>query len=388
MSLFSIPDEVLQDKDIINIIDGIAGSAKSSNIDRYFQGQYKRYTSTVKLMKDAINRYGCDCDTIAGGLFTAGNGQYFIDYKEPDTEVVVIDEILQTSPRVLEWCEKYRGLYKIIITTDSCQMLPKNGGDAFWRTFEEFCHKDFVHYTELTYSFRPVNEETRALYTELYNSVNDKTFNAFEFYRNKFDTIKYEDMSFNALNVYLTHTNEIEDFLYRDKDIVHRNDIDFIPKGCIAKRQNINEENYPRLSQLQAEKSRTTNYLQASNIGTVTRYQGSEVMPEQKCFFIIAPGARVSNREFYTAITRCKDISSFCMVYCTEAKKKKLAYLNGYRVKDQGTLYFDNVPENIKVNENFTIADKDLEKITANAETDEYVYNCEHIYIDLSLIHI
>ena len=88
--MFNISDDILFDKNKIKVLDGIAGSAKSSFVDDKFKGNYKRFTSTVKLMKDAKARFNCECDTIAGGLFTSEKGKFYLEERKVDYETVVI----------------------------------------------------------------------------------------------------------------------------------------------------------------------------------------------------------------------------------------------------------------------------------------------------------
>ena len=122
MSIFGIPEEIFLDKNKIKIIDGIAGSAKSSGVDGFLKERgidYFRVTSTNKLKRDALERYGGHVDTIAGGLFNTEDGLFFSDEKDIREDTVVIDEALQTSHKVFEWCRNHVGEVNIIITTDS-----------------------------------------------------------------------------------------------------------------------------------------------------------------------------------------------------------------------------------------------------------------------------
>lgn len=127
--IFNISDEDFLDKTKVKIIDGKAGAGKSSKIDAYLKEKnipYARYTSTNALKRDAQKRYeGTECDTIAGGLFTTEDGHFYCEMKSPDVHTVVIDEILQTSERVIDWIKENRGIYNIIVTTDTRQMLAK-----------------------------------------------------------------------------------------------------------------------------------------------------------------------------------------------------------------------------------------------------------------------
>lgn len=133
LNIFGISDDVMLDPRIVKIICGIAGSAKSSNIDKFFRAKgidYARFTSTNKLKRDAQNRYGCYCDTIAGGLFHTDDGLFFSEEKDSPYENIVIDEILQTDIKVIEWVKNNYGDCNIIVTTDSHQMLSSENGKA------------------------------------------------------------------------------------------------------------------------------------------------------------------------------------------------------------------------------------------------------------------
>ena len=187
-NFFGITNSELFDNSKIKVITGIAGSAKSSNIDKIFKEndiEYYRFTSTNKLKNDAEKRYGQKSYTIAGGLFTSKNGKFFIDEKEIEAKHIVIDEILQTDTRVLDFCINNVGKINIIITTDFNQMLVQDRGEYFLRKFREFCQRDDVLHIELKKTYRARDKETEALYYELYNSV-DKKENQFRKMKNKF----------------------------------------------------------------------------------------------------------------------------------------------------------------------------------------------------------
>lgn len=384
MDILNISD----DPYIIDVIKGTAGSRKSSELDKkyHLRQDVYRVTSTVKLMKDAIKRFGCRCGTIAGTLFTTEKGHFFVKMKDPDAKVIIIDEILQTSPKVLEWCKVHRGEYKIIITTDTHQMLPKGIGKIFLKKFNEFCELPFVNVINLRKTYRPVNKETEDLYYELYDNVENDKINMFEKCRHLFRTIDFSEMTFSKDSVYLTHTNDIEEYLYRVFDIYHRFELDFIPKGCISRTEG-DVEKYPILCQNQAERLHTTNYLQASNVGTVTRYQGSEVLPGNTCYFIIGPHSKVGNREFYTALTRCKDMKDFVIVICKDAEKTKLKTLFGKKVKDMGVIHLDGDDIDAKIYEDHTIDPESFNKILSITVSDDYEYSKDVIYINGEQYH-
>lgn len=380
-----IPQDIIKNKNIIKVLDGIAGSAKSSMVHKEFSEHgYQRFTSTVKLMKDAVARFNCPCNTIAGGLFTTEKGKFFVGERTVESDTVVIDEILQTNKRVLEWINNNVGNYNIIICTDSRQMLPPEIGNEFIRSFKDFCKQDNVCYINLTKTYRARNSQTEELFNLLYEYVENDERNMFNYLKEEFKTIEYKDMPFNINSVYLTHTNDIEEFLYRDKDIIHNTNLEFIAKGCIAKRDNVNYENYPILCQNQATKRKITNYLQASNIGTVTRYQGSEVKDKQKCYFLIEENSRVCNREFYTALTRCWNKDSFIIVICKNVKDEKLTTFRGKPIKKPGFIHVkkEELPQNA-INEKEQTVTKEVFKEIYEAHTsDLYHYSTDTIYID------
>ena len=110
LNVFGISDDDMLNPQIVKVICGIAGSAKSSNIDKFFRMKgidYARFTSTNKLKRDARDRYGCHCDTIAGGLFHTDDGLFFSEEKDSPYENIVIDEILQTDVKVIEWIRNH-----------------------------------------------------------------------------------------------------------------------------------------------------------------------------------------------------------------------------------------------------------------------------------------
>ena len=78
----------------IKIFDGKGGTAKSTNVTKmfnYYKREFGRYTSTNKLKRDALARFGGHCYTIAGGLFRTVDGVFFDSEKPPEFESVVID---------------------------------------------------------------------------------------------------------------------------------------------------------------------------------------------------------------------------------------------------------------------------------------------------------
>lgn len=353
-NFFGITNETLFDNKKIKVITGIAGSAKSSNIDKIFKEngiEYYRFTSTNKLKNDAEKRYGQKSYTIAGGLFTSKNGKFFIDEKEIDAKHIVIDEILQTDSRVLDFCINNVGKINIIITTDFNQMLVQDRGEYFLKKFKEFCQRDDVLHIELKKTYRARDKETEELYYELYNSV-DKKENQFRKMKNKFEYIDFLELDFNKNDIYICHTNDIEEQLYNQFQISARRDLDFILKGSIASKQVKDINKYPILCQNQLKSKNMIAYLQPSNIASATRYQGSEVHENQKLYFLVNEKSYVSNREFYTVLSRCYNMKSLVVVYVTQATNEEIKEYFGKHVKKH---QIAEIKENLKLSDGQTL---------------------------------
>ena len=147
-------------------------------------------------------------------------------------------------------------------------------------------------------------------------------------------------MTFSTNDVYITHLNETEEMLYRDKKLstMFFNDDELICKGSIASKPPKDLNKYPILSQLQAERMKSQAYLQLANIGSITRYQGSEVTDKQKLYYIITLDSRITNREWYTVVSRCWTLDSIVIVIANRQSKEKLKTFNNRKIKDVRTL--------------------------------------------------
>lgn len=323
-----IDKTIMTDKNTVKVFDGIAGSGKSSMIDAWLKSngvEYMRLTSTNRLKRDAEARYGVQTKTIAGGLFkTTFEEGFFAEQKDPDIKTIVIDEILQTSPRVFDWINSHRGEYNIIVCTDKMQMLSPIGEDNMRRKYEEFCVNKFVKVIPCMETLRPTNEITQNLYYYAYKNSDSLHYGTFG-YLKKFLTRhgQYKSLEYNPRNVYITHTKLIEQKLYDDWDLRHNYNNPLIPKGRISSDNSGKiSTQYPILPQIEAE-GVAIGYYQLENIGTVTRYQGSEVQPEQVCCYLIEKGSHPNNREIYTLITRLKDIRSLVIIEMDVLKDDK-----------------------------------------------------------------
>lgn len=343
--LFSFTEAQMLDSNKVKIIYGVAGRGKSSQVVDFLEKHgipFLWTTSTNKLKRDAQERYGCEASTVASSLFTNEHCKFYQSEKDPDRTTVVIDEILQTSPKVLDWIKSHRSRYNIIVLTDIKQMLAKETGieSTFLRKFKEFMTDPSVLLDEGTETKRARDAETKAKIEDLYTKSDDGYG---EFDRDiesgLFNIITYEEMEFTTRDIYITHLNATEDQIYRDFKLseIPLNTDDMIPKGGIASKPPKDPSKYPRLSQNQAEKMRVRSYYQLKNIGSCTRYQGSECTDTQTLYYVITPTSKISNREWYTVVSRCWKLSSIVIVIA-DGQKPKAKTFNGKKIKEVMTL--------------------------------------------------
>ena len=73
------------------------------------------------------------------------------------------------------------------------------------------------------------------------------------------------------------------------------------------------------------------------NIGSCTRYQGSECTDTQTLYYIITLRSRITNREWYTVVSRCWKLSSIVIVIAN-SKKEPLREFRGKKIKEVKTL--------------------------------------------------
>ena len=392
-NFFGIPDEVILDKNKVKVLNGIAGSAKSSNIDKILTDygiEYGRYTSTNKLKRDAENRYGGHNDTIAGGLFKTVDGSFFSEEREVVWDTVVIDEILQTDSRVLRWIENHRGTVNIIVCTDTHQMLAPEYGEKFLKKFLEFCENPWVVMVNLEKTYRARTEETEKYYHKCYDAV-DKGHYLYRRDKENFKIIPFAAMPYNHEDIYICHTNACENYLFEMYDIQNDYEAPLIPKGMIARKYPKNPKKYPILSQENA-KGRQVGYWQPEDIGTPTRYQGSEVRSGQKCYYLVESFSKVEPREWYTVVSRMWDIRDLIIVICEVPKPVELKEFNGKPIKKTKTAILKDDIEledgrklseivNSSTEKTVSIPWQDMRRIVENIEnTDDIHYSEDRVY--------
>lgn len=370
--MFGLADDVLLNKGI-KIIDGIAGSSKSSSTDRFFREHditYARYTSTNRLRRDAEDRYNMPVKTIAAGLFANHGTNFYAEEKLPEAEHVVIDEILQSSPKALEWCIHNADNANIIITTDSKQLLSPENEAAMTQLFTQLKMRDDVVKVNLTETLRARDAKTKTLYNKLYGIADlPKLFKAQDLINTFNNVIYYEDMEYSPNDAYITHDNATEDFLYRDQKFASNPYLDLVPKGFLASRPPKDLSRYPLLSQAEANRTHSKSYTQVMNVGSAVRFQGSEVDDTHTLYFLIQPDSMVSARELYTVITRMWNIKSFKIVLINTPKIYKLTEFNGKPLKTHRYLKINEVKDKE------ILTPKQMEKLVAPYDTDEIYYD-------------
>ena len=384
--------DISENKKIIDVIMGKAGTSKSSSLhplltERY--GTYVRATSTQSLRRDAMVRYpGVECVTVAGGLFTTTKCTgFYADIRTlKDVQCVVIDEPFQCNiDRLIDFCEEYRGKIKIIICGDDKQMLVPGLGEHYINIFKSFCERSYVKVTRLTRTLRTTHngvEDTKltAVYDRAYDNVDNVKLSLYDEYKSQFPHISYQELlnrGFNPEDFYITYTNEAEESLYLDFDVKNNSYLEFIPKGGIASDDNADFGNYPIACQSQAERLHLNSYLQAKNIGTITRMQGREVPSGHKCYILVPTYCKMTNRAFYTAITRCWSYDSIVFVDYTSPKNVLLKKFMGQPIKQWGIM---TTTDKVK-HKNGYISNETIERYTAHKDNDKYVWRRDCLWV-------
>lgn len=303
----------------VHIFDGIAGSAKTSTVVKVLRAagvDYIHATSTNRLRRDITRRFGGNAYTVAGALFKTVDGHFYDSPREIDAPVVVIDEILQTVPSVFDWIDANALKKSVIVCTDKKQMLAPTIGAACLRRFRQ-ASAQYGIYT-LDHSYRPVDAATAEEYMRGYAAESDGT-DLFQTLSKAVPHISADKVEYKSSDAYICHTNAAESGIYARYHLSDRYDLSLIPKGSIASKEVSDIRRYPIVSQEMAQRmGSNAKYFQISNVGSVVRFQGSEVLPGEKCYFYVPRYARVSNRECYTMLTRCKTIDSIVIVECED----------------------------------------------------------------------
>lgn len=374
---FTVDDDTFNKYNLI-VIDGIAGAGKSSKLHAYMQEhniKYGRYTSTNSLKRDASNRYGMEVKTIAAGLFTTENMRFYHDFKEPEFDVVVCDEILQTSPRIFDWADEFKDRCKTIMLTDSAQLLAPEQEEVMETKFNEFIKRDDVLYIQIDKTLRARDEATKEMYEKLYKDAKSDKFVRLSQLCKMFKVVSYDAIKYEANKLFITHTNEIESFLYRDWKLSSRYDLELVAKGRISSKEKFNAYNYAIMSYADAASARIQNHLEVANIGSPNRMQGKET--EDGTYYIIEKNSIISIRELYTTVTRNWNIDNMIIVVIDIERKEKMKTFKGLPIKKEAFLTVD-------ADETSIVSDKVMKSIFAeNPDSETVCYNkdvilCKH----------
>ena len=312
--MFGIDDKILMDPNYIKILNGIAGSGKSTstvNDLRKIGSNFCLASFSNALKFAAIDKFGCPADTICGLAFV---NTPFPRYDEKDVEgydTVVLDEILLDGVECITWMANHVGKINIIALTDSRQMLNADNGRASLKAFDELCARDDVVCVEIDKTKRARDKETVKVYEKLYATDSNELFDIGKAQKIlKCDIVDMDNIPYCENNTYLCHSNIIEHELYKKYGISDMKNIKLIPKNHISRLKTFNVNKYPICDQITAESKRVDSYLQAANIATPTRFQGKEVEVGDECYFVVKEGDIFTGREIYTVGTRCQSIKS------------------------------------------------------------------------------
>lgn len=334
--LYTLTDDVGLDRNIVKIVNSIAGGGKSTGVDKWCAKmgiKYLRACATNRQAMDSQDRQDAgkyvaqtDARTIASALFNNQDGYYAAE-KDCDADTIVIDEVLLTVPAVYEWIAAHRGRNNIIITCDDHQMLAPIMGKAMYDRLQDMAHTDWTAVTGISYSYRPTNDDTRRYYDLLYKYAETDKGVHIDYLVDNFNTIDITDIDPTSQMI-ITHTKEIEDDLYHMGQYSTRSDLRVIGKGRMSSSRH---PSGPCISQLQAEKTKVQSYVQVANIGTCTRMQGSET---DDLVYVVNPDSYITSRELYTTMTRCRDIQRVKIAIMPRRDHKVWATFCGSPVKE------------------------------------------------------
>lgn len=347
-----IPAAVFNDANRVKILDGIAGCGKTTYLSITLESNgipYIHMTSTNRLKRDIQTRFpNRTVTTTASGLFRTENCKFYSTESAPDCHTLVIDEVLQTHPNVIRWVMKNIGKYNIFLCTDEKQTLTPEQSRYMEKAYSDLKTSEGVIVYNPTVTHRPVTKETEELYYESYKNSNNDGFGLFHELMKNTPVMSFGNLEFSENDIYITHTNQLEDDLYKRFDLSNRYDLELIPKGTISSREIKKVKTYPILPQMRTKNTPFLGYFQQSNVGTVVRYQGSEVWPDQKLYYLVTRSSRPNDREIYTLITRMKDIRSLIIVECPENYNATLVSFNGCEIVTDEKLILDS-DETVKV---------------------------------------
>ena len=340
--MFGISDSDLLAKDKIKIVNGIAGSGKSTETVSTLRRLNQKFclaSFSNALKFAAFDKFNCDVDTICGLAFVNTPYPRAAEKDVTEFDTVVLDEILLDGVECINWMQSHVGQVNIIALTDSRQMLNADDGIASIKAFNKMISRKDVIYVDVDVTRRARDDKTRALYSKLYHMDSNSVFTV-EQVRELYgcDIVNIADVEYKQENAYLCHSNVIEHEIYKMYDIANRPDVNVIPKNHISRNRHADRSKYPVCDQITADSKKINAYFQADNCGSPTRYQGKEVDKNSQCYFILKKGDFVTGREAYTVLTRCQSVDSMHIAIIDMEQQEDLKEFMGRPVVSLKTL--------------------------------------------------
>lgn len=402
--IFGISDnDALRDGAII-VIDAEAGYGKSTEVFNYLKnnGEPVLFCSVSNMLKrHAEKNYSADdfdvtFKTITAGLAVNKNGVYWVELKDVEQRIVVIDEFLLSDPRVVNWIDTFGDHHVVIILTDSHQLLSAGDVDAeseddkMLNVFYNLIARPDVMYVNLKGTRRARDTETIAAFDFFYEKAETNAIIDYENFLKLFPNvpvIDYNDMPYDIDCHYICKTNEIEYFFVNERHLKTLPDRPLIPKGTLASKPPKNPAlllNYPVLTQHELNKvtkkkfknKKMTDgiaYVQIANIGSALRMQGSEA--PFHLYYLVTPNSKFSMREIYTVITRLYHLKDFTIVVCNPVQVDEIREFRGLPIKHEAHLYLEHEGRTQELD-----IDSMLELFNETPDTDELYYDKTIIY--------
>ena len=175
--MFGISDKDLMDKNKIKIINGIAGSGKSTSTVstlRRLNSNFILASFSNALKFAASDKFNCPTDTICGLEFVNTPFPRSEEKSVLEYDTVVNDEILLDGTQCINWMMNHVGETNIIALTDSRQMLNAENGTEVLKLFNKLLSQPYVISVDISDTKRARDEETKELYDDLYKINSDK----------------------------------------------------------------------------------------------------------------------------------------------------------------------------------------------------------------------
>lgn len=331
--MFGISDVDLLDPNKIKVLNGIAGSGKSTTTVselRRLGSNFCLASFSNALKFAASDKFGCPTDTICGLEFVNTPYPRYDEKPVVEFDTVVNDEILLDGVECINWMMNNVGKVNIIALTDSRQMLNAENGKEALKAFNALLKKPYVISVDIDQTKRARDQKTKDIYMKLYNTNSNQVFTVNQASALlECDIIDAADILFDTSSTYLCHSNAIEHELYKKYNLQDRRDIDLIPKNHISRNKNVDKSKYPICDQITATEKKVASYLQAANVATPTRFQGKEVLTSDECYFVVQEDDVFTGRELYTVGTRCQSINSLHIAVIKVNSYKDPEYIRG-----------------------------------------------------------